>query len=130
MVANWPKDCLTIGQRRLPSVSHDKSFFDSQAPHQAVIEYWGLMAICRRMNWKNSRTAVRQALNHGFPLYLKSRIGQTRQFYYSTERLITSWEWSRCEREIERLIRNIPLKDDMHACRPSHQEPSRDISNT
>jgi hypothetical protein len=108
----------------------NKSFFESQAPHEAVMEYWGLMAICQRMNWKNSRTPVRQALNHGFPLYLKARVGQTRQFYYSTEKLITSWEWSRCEREIERLVRNTPLAHDMSACRPSHQEPSRDIPNT
>lgn len=108
----------------------NKSFFKSQAPHEAIIEYWGLMAICRRMNWKNSRTPVRQALNHGFPLYLKTRVGQTRQFYYSTEKLITSWEWSRCEREIERLVRNTLLAHDMHAYRPSHQEPSRDIPNT
>jgi hypothetical protein len=108
----------------------NKSFFESQAPPEVVIEYWGLTAICRRMNWKNSRTPVRQALNHGFPLYLKTRVGQTRQFYYSTEKLITSWEWSRCEREIERLVRNTPLMHDMRACRPSHQEPSRDIPNT
>jgi hypothetical protein len=104
--------------------------FESHAPHEAVQEYWGLTAICRRMNWKNSRTPVRQALNHGFPLYLKTRVGQTRQFYYSTEKLITSWEWSRCEREIERLVRNTPLAHGMPAYRPSHQEPSRDIPNT
>ena len=108
----------------------NKSLFESQAPHQPVIEYWGLTAICRRMNWKNSRTPVRQALNHGFPLYLKTRAGQTRQFYYSTEKLITSWEWSRCEREIERLVRNAPLALDMPAWRPSHQGPSRDVPNT
>lgn len=108
----------------------NKSLFESQAPHQPVTEYWGLTAICRRMNWKNSRTPVRQALNHGFPLYLKTRDGQTRQFYYSNEKLITSWEWSRCEREIERLVRNAPLAHDMHAWRPSHQESSRDVPNT
>lgn len=108
----------------------NKSFFESPAPHEAVIEYWGLMAICRRMNWKNPRTPVRQALNHGFPLYLKTRDGQTRQFYYSTEKLITSWEWSRCEREIERLVRKTPLPHDMHTYRPAHQEPSRDTPNT
>lgn len=104
--------------------------FESHAPHKAVIEYWGLTAICRRMNWKNSRTPVRKALNHGFPLYLKTRIGQTRQFYYSTEQLIASWEWSRCEREIERLVRNTALGHDKHAYRPLHQEPSRDMPYT
>lgn len=101
----------------------------NQIPHEAEQEYWGLRAICRRMHWKNSRTPVRQALSHGFPLYLKTRVGQTRQFYYSTEKLITSWEWSRCEREIERLVRNTPLAQDIHMYRPPYQEPSRDIPN-
>ena len=81
------------------------------------------------MNWKNSRTPVRQALSHGFPLYLKTRVGQHRQFYYSTEKLITSWEWSRCEREIARLVRNTPLAQDVPLYRPPYQDPSRDIPN-
>jgi hypothetical protein len=63
------------------------------------------------------------------PLYLKTRIGQSRQFYYSTEKLIASWEWPRCEREIERLVRNtqVALNADLH--RPSYHEPSRDFPN-
>lgn len=100
---------------------------NNQMPHVANKEYWGLRAVCRRMNWKNPRTPVRQALSHGFPLYLKIRIGQTRQFYYSTEKLIASWEWSRCEREIERLVRNTPVAQDSLMHRPAYHEPSRDI---
>jgi len=105
------------------------SSIEHQAPHEAGKEYWGLKAICQRMNWKNSRTPVRHAFSHGFPLYLKTRIGQNRQFYYSTEKLIASWEWSRCEREIERLVRNtqVALNADLH--RPPYHEPSRDLPN-
>lgn len=76
-------------------------------------EYWGLRTICRRMGWKHARTPVRQAMNNGFPLYLKVRNGQTRQIYYSTERLILAWEWSKCEREIERLTRNGVLHETL-----------------
>lgn len=108
----------------------NRSSFEHQAPHEVDKEYWGLQAICRRMNWKNSRTPVRQALSHGFPLYLKTRTGQHRQFYYSTEKLIISWEWSRCEREIARLVRNTPVAQDPSLSRPPYQEPSRGISNT
>lgn len=86
--------------------------YKGQASQDMEAEYWGLTAICRRMSWKNARTPVRQALKHGFPLYLRTRAGQTRQFYYSNEKLITSWEWSRCEREIERLVRNAPMVHD------------------
>ncbi|WP_447976633.1 hypothetical protein [Candidatus Nitrospira bockiana] len=76
--------------------------------HEArtTLEYWGLPAICRRMRWRDSRTPVRQALKHGFPLYLKRRPGQRRQMYYSNEKLIKAWEWSRCEREIARLVQD------------------------
>ena len=70
-------------------------------------EYWGLEQICRRMRWKNRRTPVRQAMKFGFPLYLRTKNGQTRQFYYSNEKLIIAWEWCRCEREIERLLSRI-----------------------
>ena len=70
-------------------------------------EYWGLEQICLRMRWKNRRTPVRQALKFGFPLYLRTKIGQKRQFYYSNEKLIAAWEWCRCEREIERLLSRI-----------------------
>ncbi len=101
----------------------------NHAPHKADKEYWGLMAICRRMKWKHSRTPVRQALNHGFPLYLRTRAGQTRQFYYSSERLIASWEWSRCEREIERLLQNTPATLGAHVHLPIYEEPSRDLHN-
>lgn len=106
------------------------SLIDNQAPHEAGKAYWGLRAICQRMNWKNSRTPVRQALSHGFPLYLKTRVGQNRQFYYSTEQLIASWEWSRCEREIERLVRNAQMAQDARIYRPPYEESSRDIPNT
>jgi hypothetical protein len=125
----WRKACLmkidNYGAVHLMNGSSAKN----QIPHEAGKEYWGLNAICRRMNWKNSRTPVRQALSHGFPLYLKTRVGQHRQFYYSTEKLIASWEWSRCEREIERLVRNTPLAQDPPMYRLPHQEPSRDIPN-
>ena len=74
---------------------------------EADKEYWGLGRICRRMGWKNRRTPVRQALKFGFPLYLRTKSGQKRQCYYSNEKLITAWEWCRCEREIERLLTRI-----------------------
>ena len=83
--------------------------YEQNAMPQRQAEYWGLRSICRRMGWKCSRTPVRRALNHGFPLYLKVRIGHTRQLYYSNEKLIIAWEWSRCEREIVRLTRNGPI---------------------
>ena len=87
------------------------------------------MAICRRMKWKNTRTPVRQALNHGFPLYLRARAGQTRQFYYSNERLIALWEWSRCEREIERLLQNAPVTPGRHVWLPIYDDLPRDHRN-
>jgi len=74
---------------------------------EADKEYWGLEEICRRMRWKNRRTPVRHALKFGFPLYLRTKTGQSRQFYYSNEKLITAWEWLRCEREIERLLNRV-----------------------
>ena len=74
---------------------------------EADKEYWGLEEICRRMRWKNRRTPVRHALKFGFPLYLRTKAGQSRQFYYSNEKLITAWEWCRCEREIERLLSRV-----------------------
>ena len=75
--------------------------------HETEKEYWGLEQICRRMQWKNRRTPVRHAMKYGFPLYLRTKTGQNRQFYYSNEKLITTWEWCRCEREIERLLNRI-----------------------
>jgi hypothetical protein len=75
--------------------------------YEADKEYWGLQQICHRMRWKNRRTPVRQALKFGFPLYLRTKSGQKRQCYYSNEKLITAWEWCRCEREIERLLSRI-----------------------
>lgn len=130
MMKPWPTDCVNENPSRWCAYAlMTESLFEHQAPQKAVKEYWGLTAICRRMNWKNSRTAVRQSLNHGFPLYLKTRAGQTRLFYYSTEQLITSWEWSRCEREIERLIRNTPLPNGAPAYGPTIQQASQDIPN-
>ena len=86
---------------------------------EAEKEYWGLEQICRRMRWKNRRTPVRQALKCGFPLYLRTKSGQNRQFYYSNEKLITAWEWFRCEREIERLLSRILPEEPQMILPPS-----------
>src|SRR5437764_9929601 len=110
----WRKDCLIKIHDEGAVCLMNGSSVKSEMPHEPDQEYWGLNAICRRMNWKNARTPGRQALSHSFPLYLKTRAGQHRQFYYSTEKLIASWEWSRCEREIERLVRNTPLAQPPH----------------
>jgi hypothetical protein len=125
----WRKDCLMKIYDGGAVCLMNGSSCKNHIPQEADKEYWGLSAICQRMNWKHSRTPVRQAFSHGFPLYLKTRVGQTRQYYYSTEKLIASWEWSRCEREIERLVRNTPLAHDTLMYRLPYHAPSRDIPN-
>jgi hypothetical protein len=90
---------------------------------QADKEYWGLAQICLRMRWKNRRTPVRNALKFGFPLYLRTRNGQHRQFYYSNEKLITAWEWCRCEREIERLLSRVLPEEQEIFLPPSLPSP-------
>jgi len=92
---------------------------------RATVEYWGLPSICQRMQWRHRLTPVRHAMKYGFPLYVRIRLGQRRQMYYSNEALIKAWEWARCEREIERLVKTMPTSFDP-AILPLSVEPKPD----
>mgnify|MGYP001574685793 FL=1 len=78
--------------------------------HQDGPEYWGLDVICERMGWRDPRRPVRQALRDGFPLYVRKKRFGAKDMYYSSEKLIRAWEWTRAQREMERLKTLPPLE--------------------
>ena len=79
-----------------------------------MTEYWGLEAICQRMNWKDRRTPVREMVNHAFLMYKRRRGKHPRRLWYTHEGMIGTWEIVMCQHHREQLIGRLKAQKKSH----------------
>lgn len=56
-----------------------------------MTHYWGIAAICERLDIHNSTTYY-NAVHNGLPVYKRRRPGSCHKWTYSNEALIVLWE--------------------------------------
>ena len=71
-----------------------------------MAQYRTLAAICKRMGWKKSETAIRKLVNEGFMMYRDKTGRPPRVRWTTSDELITLWEVARCKVSREHVVKS------------------------